>query len=216
MRRQIYGVVTLFVVLSGMQASAAVFKLPLKDLVGVYSDDGSVAPRTKSISYDFGQEFSRIDDIRIHVTGTLAPGSWQCWDELYRPIAVAWNPQPNFHLYPANNGTPDEIIKLGQIIEGLGPVPNSGGVFDGEVGFFSPSVPPAIGAIDWDLFKSGRGSLDLDLVWTVPMGTQVVPGIVAFSDASLIIEGEAVPEPTSMGLLIVASSIGLLSRRRRS
>jgi len=183
-------------------AWAGIYVAPLEGLKGVYSSDGGeLGPGHRTAVFDFGQRFDRIDSVRIQVKGTIAPGLWDI-----RSLIGAF-PDTRAEIYLSLSF----FVHLGQdfTIGGTAGL-REDGAFDTELTlsrFYTP---------DWGFLNNGRADLELYLVGpgflADTVAVQIVPGIAGITEATLIIEGQAVPEPAgALGMAI--GGLMLLSRQ---
>jgi len=87
-------------------AFGALYQLPLNDLVGVYSTGEPTldwGPNLRTATFDFGFGFERVDSIRIHLTGTIAPA--------LEPIAII--PENGSDMTPTESVSVFPSIEVG-------------------------------------------------------------------------------------------------------
>ncbi|HEX2971429.1 MAG TPA: hypothetical protein VHP11_03800 [Tepidisphaeraceae bacterium] len=206
--------VVIGVLASASMARAAQYEIPLPELKGVYST-GDIALRFKFADVEFPVAFSHIDAIYLDLTGTLARGLWRTddlngdsvqpgYEERYPTLTFslggAWDPQSG--LREPGSGT--------LMVEADGPFQMQGRFTD-RLGMLGPTDPP-----NWLwLLHQNDTAIDLvvDSISEFFGGEQIIPAIAAITDARLIIEGTAVPEPTSALLLL--PGVHILARRAR-
>ena len=194
--------------LMGLWATCArgeIYTVPLDGLKGVYST-GDIAPVGKSIPFDFGLPFVRIDNVQVQLKGTIAPGLWS--------------------IHSLVGGPADDRVEifsaLGVFVHDPGDYTVGGagglredGAFDTILGlsrFFNA---------DWGFLKDGRGDVDFQL-WGPGftddvVETQIVPCVAGISEAALVVEGQAVPEPSgTLMFILVSSAVLMLTRMWRT
>lgn len=194
-------------------ASAATYELPLTALLGVNEGGEPGMPgATAAAPYDLGTAFSEITDVRLRLSGSWTPGRW------YVYLVDGWVPEPPF---PPGFGSPfAEFCSIGvdPLAESIFPaasinLPTS---FTG----LEQSLYAGLSASELDQMKAGWGSIKLhwwndDIILAI-YGTIITESPTAtFTEATLIVEGQAVPEPACMALLGLGA-VGLLRRRSRA
>lgn len=222
------GLAMLAVLISGATASATTFTIPLDGLRGVYStaqgpspDGVDWAPYTRTVSFDAGFGFERVDSIRIHVTGTSAPA-------LFRYVPSR---PPQLAPYTQSEPAPYVVFQIGSQQPpgwGRGRLDPRAGTFDVDVdltNLLNLEHPQ-----DWSGsgFLTGRGQVEVQFGpfnWIANyygpdltesgLVEQDVPALAGVADAYLLIDGVAVPEPTSLWV-VAAFALGLTLRRTRA
>jgi hypothetical protein len=184
-------------------AFGAVYQLPLNDLVGVYST-GDLGPQDKNITFDFGRRFERIDDVRIHVKGTVAPGLWDLHslvDESDRRVEIL--PRLDFFVRSPADHSRGGFVTI-----------EDEGAFELELPFRH------IFTSNWDFLREGASDLDFQLegpTFTADkVARQIVPSVAGIEAVRLIIEGQIVPEPAGASVLLLSLSAVALRRRHRN
>jgi len=188
--------------LVGFWASCAwgeIYTVPLDGLKGVYSS-GDLGPWDKMIAVDMGLQFARIDSVALDVKGTTAPALERIWIFPGSPGEIGEVLWPfNFFIY-----SPDAPGKRGDAEV------HYDGAFDIQVSF-APRFTP-----DWSFLKSGRAELQCQLEppesAQIYAAQQIVPFLLGVENATLVIEGQAVPEPAEV-LGVAAWGLMLISRR---
>ena len=202
----------LVILLLRSAASAATFSTPLPDLVGVI--DFTPSSGGREASFDFGQQFSEIQNVWIEVEA-------QVFAREFDVCGTAFDPQPCTHVVQllgffvrideqesAAPGTIFTGLSYSDDIEAL----EGSGI---DTAIFSNRL------IGWDFLLDGESSLTL--FWNPLLGNpdRIIQNVIEPSgeifDARLIIEGTPVPEP-STALLVAAGLLGFssVSRRRRA
>lgn len=186
-------------------AFGAVYQLPLNDLVGVYSTGEPTldwGPSQRTATFDFGFGFERVDSIRIHVTGTIAPAL-----EPGGPITTPTGPVSVFPTIALRIRSVDQPDTGRGFLLG-------GQAFDMEVDV-TPLRYDAQTAM-WrpigEFLRQGQGEVSLSL--EPVFSGQIVPALGGIADAYLVIDGVAVPEP-SCGWLAGAGFVAFLAKRIR-
>lgn len=189
------------------EAQASRYEIPLPELKGVYST-GDIAPGLwRFLPVDLVTRFASIDAIYLDMAGNGAPA-------LFRNTT---GESSEFVLYPSfslsvlwpqqGDGIEEPILMRGggTRIEANGPFHVVAELLD------AGQTPP------WDrmlLVKSSETVIIMEPAVNRPDWEQLVPAIAGITDAKLIVEGEAVPEPAGVMVLAMGGFV-LLSRRRR-
>lgn len=189
-------------------ALAASFSAPLPDLVGTVDFPTSEA---KEAAFDFGQQFSEIESVSIEIGAHVFAREFDY-------CGTGSNPQPCVH----------EVQLLGFFASmDTEDSPSHGLVFTEELSFSDDfnalegsgtDVEPFRNSqVGWDFLLDGEGSLRF--AWN---GTFWLPGVIIENltepsgeifSARLILEGTAVPEPSTA--LLIAAGLAVLARGRR-
>lgn len=185
-------------------ALGASFTVPLPDLVGEVG-----YPAAIEASFDFGQQFSEIENVWIEVEARVFAGQFDV-------CGTFFDPQPCVH----------EVLLLGFVARldkedtpAFGTVSSEGlsfGDFRALEGYGIDSA--AFGKrLGFDFLRDGKGSVTL--FWNDALGNpdRIIQDVILPSgeiyNARLIIEGSPIPEP-STGFL-VATGLLLLAVPRR-
>ena len=173
-------------------ALADIITAPLPELVGSvvqYSD-------MSGVDVDLGVTFSAIQSVRIQLSGTITPGLG-CGDGVERPVL------PYFDV--------PGVIEIFFDHPAAGSCITSAGPFDGS--FSVDQVFDCTYDASWDILLDGQQELFAYITSNlIVIGGQILDFPTAdISQATLIVEGEVVPEPCSLVLLSLG---GLMLHRK--
>lgn len=176
----------------GNVALADIITAPLPELVGSvvqYSD-------MSGVDVDLGVTFSAIQSVRIQLSGTITPGLG-CGDGVERPVL------PYFDV--------PGVIEIFFDHPAAGSCITSAGPFDGS--FSVDQVFDCTYDASWDILLDGQQELFAYITSNlIVIGGQILDFPTAdISQATLIVEGEVVPEPCSLVLLSLG---GLMLHRK--
>lgn len=176
----------------GNVALADIITAPLPELVGSvvqYSD-------MSGVDVDLGVTFSAIQSVRIQLSGTITPGLG-CGDGVERPVL------PYFDV--------PGVIEIFFDHPAAGSCITSAGPFDGS--FSVDQVFDCTYDASWDILLDGQQELFAHITSNlIVIGGQILDFPTAdISQATLIVEGEVVPEPCSLVLLSLG---GLMLHRK--
>ena len=185
------------------------FSVPLPDLVGVVDFLPSFGGR--EASFDFGQQFSEIQNVWIEVEAQVFA---QEWDR----CGTIFDPQPCVHEF--------QLLGFLSIMDDEDS-PTIGFVFSDGLSFGDFGAPEGSGVdvvpfnnplVGWDFLLDGEGSLTL--FWNTAFHfpddiilNRIDPSGEIFN-ARLIVEGTPIPEPSTF-LLLAAGLLVLTGTRRR-
>ncbi len=216
-------------------AQGEVVEFPLPDLNGTFDTDFSnhtLRSGNKTPIEEVIESFTSIDHISLRVSATVTPDVYRVFDgaSVYGSYLRVY-PGFEYGMSAGNFGvnylallSEDFIPASGSLVPDVSvPITPDISVYPFDIG---PLVWQDEHQIDLDLFLYGysrlddRGTVDLFLLtygaWIgsrPPAESRVVYANVEITDVVLIIEGTAVPEPASVGILMIGGLVAL--RRRR-
>lgn len=176
-------------------AEAAIYSVPLPEFIG----EIETHPNESVAAFDFGTSFVDIYQVRIQVAGTFTTGLAH-GDGVEIPAEETFVLIPNIGIYM---GDPDPGFAYTAVYPTETPF-----VIEGAIDLW-------LGAT-WDFLLDGAGEATALLGWEGGVGRVMdIEPTVTVTDAYLVIEGIAVPEPATGLLVVCGGSIFLRSRRRR-
>ena len=185
-------------------AGASRYEIPLPEWKGVYSI-GDLAP-LGAPAIPFPGTFERIDAVYLDITGNVAPSLWREADP-----SIQHETYPRFSFQftvPIAQGGQVSAASMAEVAL----------TEDGPFHVVKQFTRVGSGSGDMSFLTYGNARLhffmyDLIPVFDINTPPIIVPAIAGITDAKLIVEGQAVPEPASG--LIVLPAVLLLGRRRR-
>ncbi len=191
------------VLLSAGTASGEFFQSDLPDLLGPNQFQGLMS---QPAAYDFGQEFSAVEEVFIEVEATTTPTE-------YDECGTATEPQPCEHVVEWTGfGASLDLLESGQLI-----------ITESTLTGFNARDPHTATARfrirdEHDLSFMFDGTGEILFGWNYPIGdpdlivTNVVQPTALLTRAQLIVEGSPVPEPSAIPC--AATAVLVLARLR--